>query len=100
MMRDGEYCSKLIKLINHQARAELEASTIYSRWAHKAPSPEERLHLRRLPRRDRALVRHGQSPGGVKVTPQEVKDYAVRSRRRATPNNLAIYLNYSQILRD
>jgi len=44
-MRDGEYRSKLIKLINDQARAELEASTIYSRWAHKAPDPEERLHL-------------------------------------------------------
>jgi ring-1,2-phenylacetyl-CoA epoxidase subunit PaaA len=45
MTRDGEYRSKLLKLLADQARAELEASNIYSRWIAKAPGPEERMHL-------------------------------------------------------
>ena len=45
MTRDGEYRSKLLKLLADQARAELEASNTYSKWIHKAPGPEERMHL-------------------------------------------------------
>jgi hypothetical protein len=45
MTRDGEYRSKLLKLLADQARAELEPSNIYSRWIAKAPGPEERMHL-------------------------------------------------------
>ena len=80
MMQDGEYRSKLIKLLNDQARAELEASTIYSSWVRKAPGPEERLHL--------AEIAHEETEHwygtikvleGVKVTPREAKDYAGRS---------------------
>jgi hypothetical protein len=45
MTRDGEYRSKLLNLLADQARAELEASNTYSKWIHKAPGPEERMHL-------------------------------------------------------
>ena len=45
MTRDGEYRSKLLKLLADQARAELEVSNTYSKWIHKAPGPEERMHL-------------------------------------------------------
>jgi 1,2-phenylacetyl-CoA epoxidase catalytic subunit len=50
---------------------------IYSRWVHKAPGPEERLHL--------AEIAHEETEHwygtikvleGVQVTPQEAKDYA------------------------
>lgn len=45
MTRDGEYRSKLLKLLADQARAELEVSNTYSKWIHEAPGPEERMHL-------------------------------------------------------
>jgi ring-1,2-phenylacetyl-CoA epoxidase subunit PaaA len=76
VMRDGEYRSKLIKLLNDQARAELEASNTYSRWICKAPGPEERLHL--------AEIAHEETEHWygtlkvletVRVTPQEARDY-------------------------
>jgi len=76
IMRDGEYRSKLIRLLNDQARAELEASNIYSRWVPKAPGPEERLHL--------VEIAHEETEhwyGTIKVldtvraTPQEKNDY-------------------------
>lgn len=76
IMQDGEYRSKLIRLLNDQARAELEASNIYSRWVCKAPGPEERLHL--------VEIAHEETEhwyGTIKVldtvraTPQEEKDY-------------------------
>jgi len=41
MTRDGEYRSKLLKLLADQARAELEASNTYSKWIHKAPAPKK-----------------------------------------------------------
>ncbi len=76
VMQDGEYRSKLIRLLNDQARAELEASTTYSRWVSRAPGPEERLHL--------AEIAHEETEhwyGTIKVldtvraTPQEKYDY-------------------------
>jgi len=76
MTQDGEYRSKLIRLLNDQARAELEASNTYSRWVHKAPGPEERLHL--------AAIAHEETEHwygtikvleGLHVTPQEADDY-------------------------
>jgi 1,2-phenylacetyl-CoA epoxidase catalytic subunit len=42
MTRDGEYRSKLLKLLADQARAELEVSNTYSKWIHEAPGPEEK----------------------------------------------------------
>lgn len=76
VMRDGEYRSKLIRLLNDQARAELEASNIYSSWVRKAPGPEERVHL--------VEIAHEETDhwyGTIKVldtvhaTPQEKYDY-------------------------
>jgi 1,2-phenylacetyl-CoA epoxidase catalytic subunit len=52
MTRDGEYRSKLLKLLADQARAELEASNTYSRWIPKAPGPEERMHLAEIAREE------------------------------------------------
>lgn len=52
MTRDGEYRSKLLKLLADQARAELEASNVYSKWIHKAPGPEERMHLADIAREE------------------------------------------------
>src|ERR1700751_547861 len=42
---DGYYRSKLLKLLSDQARAELEASNVYSKWVHRALGPEEKVHL-------------------------------------------------------
>jgi len=42
---DGYYRSKLLKLLADQARAELEASKVYSKWVHRALGPEEKMHL-------------------------------------------------------
>src|SRR5215472_2015221 len=42
---DGYYRSKLLKLLADQARAELEAANVYSKWVHRAVGPEERMHL-------------------------------------------------------
>ena len=52
MTRDGEYRSKLLKLLADQARAELEASNTYSKWIHKAPGSEERMHLAEIAREE------------------------------------------------
>lgn len=48
MTGDGEYRSKLLKLLADQAHAELEVSNTYSKWIHKAPGPEERMHLAKI----------------------------------------------------
>jgi 1,2-phenylacetyl-CoA epoxidase catalytic subunit len=42
---DGYYRSKLLKLLADKARAELEASNVYSKWVHRALGPEEKMHL-------------------------------------------------------
>lgn len=77
MIWDGEYRSKLVKLLADQARAELEASTIYSKWVHKAPGPEERMHL--------AAIAHEETEHwygtlkvleGLGVSPEEASLYA------------------------
>jgi ring-1,2-phenylacetyl-CoA epoxidase subunit PaaA len=76
IMRDGEYRSKLIKLLNDQVRAELEASNTYSRWVCKAPGPEERLHLVEIAHEE---TEHWYGTikvlDTVRVTPQEAYDY-------------------------
>ena len=50
---------------------------IYSRWVHKAPGPEERLHLAEIAHE---ATEHWYGTikvlEGVQVTPQEAKDYA------------------------
>ena len=43
--RDGYYRSKLLKLLADHARAELEASNVYSKWVRRALGPEEKMHL-------------------------------------------------------
>jgi ring-1,2-phenylacetyl-CoA epoxidase subunit PaaA len=41
----AEYRATLIRLLTDQARAELMGATLYTRWALRAPGPDERLHL-------------------------------------------------------
>ena len=43
-----EYRSTLLRKLADQARAELVAAHTYSRWVHRAPNPEEKLHLAAL----------------------------------------------------
>jgi ring-1,2-phenylacetyl-CoA epoxidase subunit PaaA len=77
---DGEYRSKLVKLLADQARAELEASTIYSKWVHKAPGPEEKMHLVEIAHEE---TEHWYGTlkvlEGLGVSPEEAQLYADRN---------------------
>lgn len=75
-----EYRATLIRLLADQARAELAASNIYSRWVSRAPGPEERMHLAHIAREETEhWYRTIQILADLGIRPEQARDYQTRS---------------------